>query len=82
MKKILIFLFSLALSAALLFSLCACTPATPDTGDGSGEDGGGSEERGDPILVIFQNGTAVKRNYYYPGTVTTPPELEDVQMGS
>ena len=81
MKKILIFLFSLAISAALLFSLCACTPATPDTGDGSGEEGG-SEERGDPILVIFQYGTAVKRNYYYPGTVPTPPELEDVSMGS
>ncbi len=81
MKKILILLFALALSLSLVL-FCACNPK-PDT-EGGDEEGGSenTEEKGDPILVTFQYGTSVMRNYYYKGTTPNPPVLEDINMGS
>ena len=79
MKKILILLFALTLSLSLML-FCACDPK-PDTGEGD-EGGGNTEEKGEPILVIFQYGTSVTRNYYYKGTTPNPPVLEDINMGS
>ena len=81
MKKILLFLLALSFLVSLLF-LFSCSQSTPDNGEGDTEGSGDTEEKGDPILVIFQYAQYSKRNYYYPGTVPTPPELEDIDMGS
>ncbi len=77
MKKTLLLFFALILSFSLVF-FCSCE-TNPN---GKEEEEENTGEKGEPVLIVFQYGDAHTSNRYYKGTLPTPPELEDVDMGS